>query len=863
MKRNILYQLLDKQPHPLLAALLEIGGPIAFWPMNDLASIQIEDGFWKALGYDESPQTAAKYWLKLLLPEQQQILEQASTEQQSLVLHYQTNQPQEWPVVLVGLEGKTKTYCLLVHKGSPKPIALVSSSLLQQLSLPLWQISKDFKLEYMNSWGLQLFGLRPERDYGKVLSEIIHPDDLKKVELDWQEALTHLQPSQMDQRLRLANGQYEWFRFSAHPLFDEQGQLKAWIGVSIHVHLEKMATLAAQQNQRLLNRLTEEIPGTVYLMKMDPQGQFSFPFVSSGILKMGIEEMAKKLLNNQLVSFDRIIEADREAIKESLELSARALSPSYFEYRIIDDAGELRWHRAQSTPERRPDGSIVWYGLFQDVTEERQQTKALRQSQELLQKLTNRIPGAVYLIEQKPDGQLNFSFISEGIKKMHPNLNPDEITRDFRAGLDVLYPPDVIHFLQHIERAKRLREEVDVTYRVLREDGEIRWHRANALPEVKPGEKIYWYGVFQDITEQKRREEELRKLAAAAKSTHDALLTAQNDGQITWANAACFHILGETPQLLMQSNILTILSKLQTDEEQQQSIQKALKQNSDFQTRVCLQIDSQTAKWVDLHISAMKDEQHQQLHYLLIVIHDVTDLIERQQKLQKFLDITTSQNERLRSFTNIVSHNIRSHTANITALISLLKDPGQEQHAHIDMLHLTAKKLDETIHHLNEVLAIHQNTNKSKSKCNLFEEVSRALTVLRHKIEATQAFIEVNIPQNLSIRCISSYLYSILVNLIDNAIKYRTPDRPCRVHIYTEQREQEILLAVADNGLGIDLALQGSKLFNFYATFHGNEDARGLGLYLAKNQAEAMRGRIEAESQVGKGSIFKVYLPWS
>ena len=45
-----------------------------------------------------------------------------------------------------------------------------------------------------------------------------------------------------------------------------------------------------------------------------------------------------------------------------------------------------------------------------------------------------------------------------------------------------------------------------------------------------------------------------------------------------------------------------------------------------------------------------------------------------------------------------------------------------------------------------------------------------------------------------------------------------------------------------------------------YKTFHGNEDAKGIGLFITKNQLEAMNGKIEIESEVGQGSNFKIYL---
>jgi signal transduction histidine kinase len=72
--------------------------------------------------------------------------------------------------------------------------------------------------------------------------------------------------------------------------------------------------------------------------------------------------------------------------------------------------------------------------------------------------------------------------------------------------------------------------------------------------------------------------------------------------------------------------------------------------------------------------------------------------------------------------------------------------------------------------------------------------------------------------------------------------------------------EKYIILHIEDNGMGIDLDLHGQKLFGMYKTFHTNKDARGLGLFITKNQVDAMGGKIEVESEVDKGSTFKVFI---
>ena len=72
--------------------------------------------------------------------------------------------------------------------------------------------------------------------------------------------------------------------------------------------------------------------------------------------------------------------------------------------------------------------------------------------------------------------------------------------------------------------------------------------------------------------------------------------------------------------------------------------------------------------------------------------------------------------------------------------------------------------------------------------------------------------------------------------------------------------ENHIHVSITDNGLGIDLKRHGGKLFGMYKTFHGNEDARGIGLFITKNQIEAMGGSIEVESKPQLGTTFTIIL---
>ena len=68
-------------------------------------------------------------------------------------------------------------------------------------------------------------------------------------------------------------------------------------------------------------------------------------------------------------------------------------------------------------------------------------------------------------------------------------------------------------------------------------------------------------------------------------------------------------------------------------------------------------------------------------------------------------------------------------------------------------------------------------------------------------------------------------------------------------------------MTISDNGKGIDLEKFGKDIFGLYKTFHHNEDAEGVGLYLVKNQVEAFGGTITIDSKIDVGTTFKIRIP--
>ncbi|MCO5724872.1 PAS domain-containing sensor histidine kinase [Robiginitalea marina] len=241
---------------------------------------------------------------------------------------------------------------------------------------------------------------------------------------------------------------------------------------------------------------------------------------------------------------------------------------------------------------------------------------------------------------------------------------------------------------------------------------------------------------------------------------------------------------------------------------------------------------------------------------------DISHLKEKEDELRRLIDITSRQNKKLVDFAHIVSHNLRSHTANFSMLLDFLvgETDASEKAKITEMLQQASSRLQETLENLNTVVAINTNhIHSRKKRVSLGGKVDEVEKKLAGFLNRNQALLIREIPENTTVKVVPQYLESILTHLVSNAVKYRHPDRDPVIRMTCERLPGYQVLNIEDNGLGMDLEKYGDKLFGMHKTFHEHPDARGLGLFLTKNQMEAMNGKIRVMSREGKGSTFKIY----
>ncbi|SMC52185.1 sensor histidine kinase [Pedobacter nyackensis] len=264
--------------------------------------------------------------------------------------------------------------------------------------------------------------------------------------------------------------------------------------------------------------------------------------------------------------------------------------------------------------------------------------------------------------------------------------------------------------------------------------------------------------------------------------------------------------------------------------------------------------------WAILAVSIVKDSYGKPLHFIS-QITDISKIKEAEIEVKSVLAVTNDQNRRLLNFAHIVSHNLRSHSGNLTMLLSFIETDTDEHSRNelFKMFRHAATNLQETVGHLNEVVAVNTTTHENLTEVNLGKAINGAIGSIEALLKAERVKCINEVEKNIIISAVPAYLDSILLNFLTNSIKYHAKERKPVIKLSAETKDNLVILSIQDNGLGIDLNLNRDKMFGMYKTFHGNKDARGIGLFITKNQIEAMGGKVYVESEVDKGTTFKIH----
>lgn len=404
-------------------------------------------------------------------------------------------------------------------------------------------------------------------------------------------------------------------------------------------------------------------------------------------------------------------------------------------------------------------------------------------------------------------------------------------------------------------------------FRIKKNAESTRWIRLRATPRQLDDGVILWDGYVSDVTHSRKVESELMKITErfefAIEGSEIGIWDWNLRENTVYYSDKSLELLEKAREdIIPHENTWT--TRVHPDDKKQyfKDIQEHFEGKTAYYSNLHrIFASSGIYKWIQDRGRTVEWDEHGKPVRVIGTHIDISKLKAHEQTIINKNRVINSHNNRLKNFALIVAHNLRTHAGNfgeVLKLISEARSPEDKEELSKYLWNIS-KSLSETVANLDDIVTANAKLIDRPKMIVVQEYINRALQNLQNQIKEKNAIVICDIPKDIEIKYNAAYFESILHNLISNAIKYSHPDRAPYVIIGVELLSENVLeLTIEDNGIGINLELNGKKLFGLYKTFHENEDAKGLGLFMTKNQIEDMGDEISVKSTLGEGSIFSV-----
>lgn len=550
------------------------------------------------------------------------------------------------------------------------------------------------------------------------------------------------------------------------------------------------------------------------------------------------------------------------------------------------------------------EGKIFWDGSIRDVTKQREIIDNLLDREQLLNSINKNINEAIY----RSINREGLVYVNDEFVKMFGYEDAEEL---LHTDVSMLY--------KHPNERFRLGDEIvdqdsienrEIEFR--RKNGSTFWGYLNAIKVKSQGGKVYFDGAIRDITNQKESEAKLKKqtemqelliyissslinlpLDEVESSTKESLKligefveadrvyifefqkSGNSEVMFTWIrdgispikpgrqNSILEKQLKEQFEVFEDGRYLHIANIDQLEDDEVKKMYQ--KQKIKTILNVPLMTDEGCIGFVGFDwVNQFHEVAGVEVLLLRIFSDMFVNIKERtyqEVELRKLFGKTVEQNQRLKDFSYITSHNFRSSVANLMGLITIIEE-DRDNDEFFSMMKDTALKLNLAIDSINDLLNFEKDiASLEREDCSISEIVSDVLILNKKVAKEKDINFNVSIPLDLTVKVLPAYLQSIIHNLVTNAMKYGITSERRNIYIQAEKQEEVVLLEIADDGVGIDMERHGQKLFQLGSRFHPSMDSgHGMGLYITKQQIEAIGGSVEVESEVNRGTKFKVYL---
>jgi PAS domain S-box-containing protein len=785
---------------------------------------------------------------------------------------------------------------------------------------------------FLNDRYFALLGTTAEQEGGytmsveKYLGKFVLPEDVPVMLQHMQNVLSNptlMRGETMYRIRRLDNGQIRYLKAIFNVERNAEGVPARLFGPIQDVTEQEEASQALRQSEEKFRKTVNTIPSVIYQLKFNPDGSYSYPFVSENCKQL-YEVSAEDAMRDATILTKMWHPDDVEEYWRQIRHTLETLTPLDITVRIITPSGKVKWVRINSNPEKQPDGSIVLYGVRTDITAQKQTEAVLNQQRIQMNAAADLaqlafwetdMASSSFIFNDRCFALIGTSFAKEG----RYDLPIDDYLSRF------VLPEDVPAMLQHLQNvlSNPTLMRGETMYRIRRPDnGEMRYIKVIYNVERNAeGVPVRLFGPIQDVTEQeetllalRQSEEKFRTTVSSVPGmVYEFTILPNGTMAMPYVSEGCRDLFGVEPEAIM-TDLMGVWSSLMHPDDiaaAQVAIAESAANLSPFVYEARFSLPTGKTTWTRFYGKPVKQKDGTIVWYGVCV--DISQLkaleselkarLKEIQETQKHL-IQSEKMSALGQMVAGIAHELNTPIGYATNNVSIIRDrfrnissllrqaleaheciySNQLEQAFAKMQAVSHSpngkiaELDETIRRTDRLFAgvssgLEQMANLVKSmrnfsrldeaemkKADINEGLRSCLLMIGHQLKDKNIELTTEYGDIPMVECFPAQLNQVFLNLIANAIHAVEEKPEGKIHVSSALEEGYVMVRVKDNGKGIPKHIQ-DKIFDPFFTTKPVGKGTGLGLSICFNIVQKHKGRLYFETTEGVGTTFIVKIP--
>ncbi|MEJ7588014.1 MAG: PAS domain S-box protein [Ferruginibacter sp.] len=575
--------------------------------------------------------------------------------------------------------------------------------------------------------------------------------------------------------------------------------------------------------------------------------------------------------------------ADKDKVKAAMDNAFTTDGLYECEYSYIKDNTEKRiWSRGLVTFEDKVPVSMK--GTIMDITKEYKLLASLQNSETL----HNQAQALTHIGNWSWSIADNAILWSDEMYRIY-GLEPQSETITFDRFMSFVHPDDKTKRMEQIQQSLQTLIPADYLLRIINPDGAIKIIKGKGeLVTNEAHQPQQLNGTCQDITKEfllnKELQEKEQNFKQLIRNAPDAVIVINAESIITLWNPKSEEIFGWTAEEVVGNPLSEIIIPVRYREAHDNGMKRFLSSGESRILNQTLELSGCTKNEEEIHLALTISQTMQGGKIAFIAfLRDISKQKSIQLELQNKTTLLEYKNlelgrinEELESFNFAASHDLQEPLRKIRTYISRITDGSNALSPRIlgdfEKIITSAKRMQDLI---EDLLEFSHNTLKTDDTTpvdlnELIEDVKNSFMNIPDK-----KGVKINVGPLPVVQVVPFQFLQLFINLLSNAIKYKKENTVAEIDIRFAMisstklnfkgifpAKNYLSISIADNGIGFE-AEYAEKIFDLFTRLHNKNSYSGTGIGLAtcKKIIHNHEGFINAESIVGKGSTFHIYLP--